>query len=49
MQYICRLPGLARITPANDSFSGMKPAVGGGYATAGSETLPAGPMNPLTP
>src|SRR4249919_94293 len=48
MQYICRLPGLARMMPAKPSFSAVKPPVGGGYATAGSDTLPSGPMRPFT-
>jgi hypothetical protein len=30
MQYICRPPGLARMTPANPSLRGVKPAVDGG-------------------
>ncbi len=30
MQYICRLPGLAKMTPAKPSLRGVNPAVGGG-------------------
>ena len=54
MQNICNVGpagpgGDVRITPANPSMRGVNPAVLGGYATAGSEVEPAGPMNPLTP
>ena len=34
--------------PAKPSFSAVNPAVGGGYATAGLEAEPTGPMKPLT-
>ena len=54
MQYICSVGptgpgGEVKMMPAKLSFSGVKPAVDGGYATPGLDAEPGGPMKPLTP